>query len=179
MCGLAERARATVQLLHQRAARLLIDQLVHHREALEGVLAVEDPGLVDLLGVLAAGVQHAVAESAVDRCAADQHRELEAFGVQLLDARGHLLGGRDEQRGQPDRGRLVLLCCVEDPLHGHLLAEVHDGVAVVAQDRVDERLADVVHVAEHRREHHGPLRVPLQPVEVVLELRDCALHDFG
>src|SRR3712207_8472612 len=46
-----------------------------------------------------------------------------------------------------------------------LLAEVDDGVAVVGQDRVDQRLADVVHVAEHGRDDDGPLRVALDAVE--------------
>ena len=42
----AERARAGAELLDERAARVVVDQLVHHREALEGVLAVEDARLV-------------------------------------------------------------------------------------------------------------------------------------
>ena len=40
---------------------------------------------------------------------------------------------------------------------GDLLAEVDDRVAVVGQDRVDQRLADVVHVAEDRGHHDGAL----------------------
>ena len=95
------------------------------------------------------------------------------------DARGHLLGGRDEQRRQADRGRVVLLRGVDDRLDRHLLAEVHDRVAVVGEDRVDERLADVVHVAEHRRQHDRALRVALDLVEVFLQLRDRALHHLG
>ena len=78
---------------------------------------------------------------------------------------------------QPDRRRLVLLRGLEDRRDRHLLAEVDDRVAVVREDRVDERLADVVHVAEDRREHDRALRVALDLVEVVLELRDRALHD--
>ncbi len=98
--------------------------------------------------------------------------------VQLLDARGHLLRGRDEQRREADRRRVVLLRGVEDRLDRHLLAEVHDGVAVVREDRADERLADVVYVAEDGREHDRALRVALELLEVVLELRDGALHDL-
>ena len=59
-----------------------------------------------------------------------------------------------------------------------LLAEVDDRVAVVREDRVHERLADVVHVAEHRRDDDGALRVALDALEVVLELRDGLLHDL-
>src|SRR5438270_9683747 len=43
--------------------------------------------------------------------------------------------------------------------------------AVVGEDRVDQRLADVVYVAEHRGQHDRALGVPLDPVQVALELR--------
>ena len=99
--------------------------------------------------------------------------------VQLLDAERHLLRRRDEQRAEPDRRRVVLARGIEDRPDRDLLAEVDDRVAVVGQDRVDERLADVVHVAEHGRQDDGALRVALELVEVVLELRDGALHHLG
>ena len=86
--------------------------------------------------------------------------------MQLLDAGRHLLGGRDEQRAQPDRGGVVLDGGVDDRRDRHLLAEVDDRVAVVGQDRVDQRLADVVDVAEHGREHDRALGVALELVQV-------------
>ena len=88
---LAKGGRARAQLLDQRGARVGVDQLVHHGQALEGVLAVEDPGRVDLLRLPAVRIQRAVAEGAVDRRAADQHRVVHALGVQLGDAGRHLL----------------------------------------------------------------------------------------
>ena len=99
--------------------------------------------------------------------------------MQLLDGQRHLLGGAHEQRGEADRGRVVLLGGVEDRRDRHLLAEVDDRVAVVGQDRVDQRLADVVHVAEDGRQHDGALGVALELVEVLLELGHGALHDLG
>ncbi len=99
--------------------------------------------------------------------------------MQLLHGERHLLGGGDEEGGEPDGGGVVLLRGVEDRADRDLLAEVDDRVAVVGEDRVDERLADVVHVAEHGREHDGALRVALDLVEVLLELRDGLLHDLG
>ena len=176
---LAQLARVLAHLRDELLARVAVDELVHHGEALERVLAVEDAGLVDRVGLLAVGVVRAQAELAVDRRAADEQRELEPVRVQLGDAQRHLLGGRDEQRAQPDRGRVVLARGVEDRADRDLLAEVDDRVAVVGEDRVDERLADVVHVAEHGREHDGALRVALELVEVLLELRDGALHHLG
>ena len=96
--------------------------------------------------------------------------------MELLDAGGHLLRGRDEQRREPDRVGLVVDGGIDDPLDRDLLAEVDDRVAVVGQDRVDQRLADVVDVAEHGRDHDRALGVALDPVEVVLELGDRPLH---
>ncbi len=176
---LAQLARLVARLCEQARARLLVHELVDRRQPDEGVLAVEDARLVDLVRVLALRVQDAAAEVAVDRRAADQHRELEPALVQLLHAGRHLLRGRDEQRREPDRVGLVLDRRVDDRVDRHLLAEVDHRVAVVGQDRVDERLADVVHVAEHRRDHDLALGVALDPLEVVLELRHRALHDGG
>ena len=176
---LAELAGVLAEVRGQLLARVAVDQLVHHGQALEGVLAVEDAGLVDRVGLLAVGVVRAQPELAVDRGAADQQRERVAVLVQLLDAQRHLLRRRDEQRAEPDRGRVVLARGIEDRPDRDLLAEVDDRVAVVGQDRVDERLADVVHVAEHGRQDDGALRVALELVEVVLELRDGALHHLG
>ena len=101
--GFSRSVRASSRIFATSArARLVVDQRVHRVEALEGVLAVEDAGLVDLVGLLAVRVEDPPAEVAVDRGAADQHRELEPALVQLLHADRHLLGGRDEQRA---RGR--------------------------------------------------------------------------
>ena len=68
---------------------------------------------------------------------------------------------------------------VDDRVDRDLLAEVDDRVAVVGEDRVDQRLADVVDVAEDGRDHDLALGVALDPLEVVLELRDGALHHLG
>ncbi len=176
---LAQPAGLLAHLRREALARLAVHELVHHGEALEGVLAVEDAGLVERVGLLAVGVVRAQAELAVDGRAADQQRVLEPVGVQLLHAQRHLLGGRDEQGAEADRRRVVLLGGVEDRADRDLLAEVDDRVAVVGEDRVDERLADVVHVAEHGREDDGALGVALELVEVLLELRDRALHHLG
>ena len=109
----AELGGVLADLLHELLAPLGLDDAVHHGEALEGVLAVEDAGLVDVLGVLAAGVQRAPAELAVDRRAADQQRVLELLLVQLLDraaasawrSRRAARRGRSRSRRAPWRRR--------------------------------------------------------------------------
>ena len=90
---LAQPLRGVACLGDQRVARLAVDELVHLRESLERVPAIEHARLVHLVGLGAVRVQDPKAEVSVDRGAADQERELEALGVELLDARGHLLGG--------------------------------------------------------------------------------------
>ena len=125
------------------------------------------------------GVEDPQAEVAVDGGAADQHREVELALVQLLDRGGHLLGGRDQQRRQADGGGLVLDGGLEDRGDRHLLAQIHHRVAVVGEDRVDQRLADVVHVAEHRGQNDRALGVALELVEVLLQLGHGPLHDLG
>ncbi len=99
--------------------------------------------------------------------------------MQLLHADRHLLRGGHEQRRQPDGVGVVLHGGADDRVDRHLLAQVDHRVAVVGQDRVHERLADVVHVAEHGGDHDLALGVALDPVEVVLELRHRALHHLG
>ncbi len=42
-----------------------------------------------------------------------------------------------------------------------------------------EILSDVVHVAEHRREHDGSFRRALGSLEELLEVCDGSLHHFG
>ena len=71
--------------------RVRVDQLVHHREALEGVLAVEDARFVHVLGLSPARVERSVTERAVDRRTPDQDGEPQPACVQLLHARRHLL----------------------------------------------------------------------------------------
>ena len=176
---LAQRLRLAADPLDQRRARVVVDQRVHRVEPLEGVLAVEDAALVDLVGLAALRVEHAAAEVAVDRGAADQHREVEPALVQLGDRGRHLLRGRDEQRREADRVGFVLDRGLDDRVDRDLLAEVDHRVAVVGEDRVDQRLADVVDVAEDGRDHDLALGVALDPVEVVLQVGDGALHHFG
>ena len=69
---------------------------VHHVEALEGVLAVEEPALVDLAEV-------ALDVDAGEGGAAEQHRDLgQAAGVQLLEVLAHDQRALHEQAAHAD-----------------------------------------------------------------------------
>ena len=96
----AMHARLLEHTRQQRVVPIRVEQLIHRVESLEGVLAVEDTGLV---GALLVEIQDPSPEAAVDRRAADDQRIAEPALVELLDARGHLLAGAHQQRRQADR----------------------------------------------------------------------------
>ena len=174
----ARRPRGPSRRARSRASRL--DELVHHGEALEGVLAVEDararrtrrtpcrPGRAARRPNLRLIAAPPISTGYSRPCACSSWI---ASGICL-----------EVETSSADRPIAVASCSLAASrivADRHLLAEVDDRVAVVGEDRVDERLADVVHVAEHGREHDGALRVALELVEVLLELGDGALHDLG
>ena len=148
-------------------------QGVHRLQPLERVLAVEHAGFVRALGL---DEQCPASEPPVDRRAADQHGDLNAALVQLLHAERHLLARAHQQRRETDGVRPHLQRLLDDRVHRHLLAEIEHGVAVVAEDRVDERLADVVHVAIHGSQHDFALCIPFCLLEELLQMLHGALH---
>ena len=104
---------------------------------------------------------------------------VEAARVELVQAQRHLLRRRHQQRREADGVGADLDGLVDDHLDRHLPPEVERRVAVVGEDRVDEALADVVHVAEDGRQHDLALRLALLLVEVALQLRHGPLHHLG
>ncbi len=151
-------------------------QRVHRLQPLEGVLAVKHARLVRALRL---HEHRAPPEAAVDCRTANEHWNLDAALVELLHAQRHLLARAYEQRREADRIRANLERLLDDRVHRHLLAEVEHGVAVVGENRVDERLPDVVHVAVHGGEHHLALGIALRPLEEGLEMLHRLLHHFS
>ncbi len=68
---------------------------------------------------------------------------------------------------------------LDQPLGGHLDAEVDHLEAVVREHDVDQVLADVVDVALDRREQHLAARRARRPLHVRLEEGDRRLHHLG
>ena len=156
------RAGCLLPPLPQRGGRQVGGPPPPH-QPLERVLAVEDAGLV---GASVVEERDPAAEGAVDRRAADQHRQVQAAAVELVHAERHLLRGRDQQRREADRVGATSDALSMITLTGTCLPRSYDGVAVVGEDRVDQVLADVVHVAVHGRQHHLALRLALDLLEV-------------
>ncbi len=101
-------ARRPAELGVERAAPLALDEGLHGAQSLEGVLAVEEPALVDLPQVplhVAAG----------QGGAAEQDRDLlEAPGVQLLEVLPHDQRALDQQAAHADGVGLELLDRVDE-----------------------------------------------------------------
>ncbi len=125
-------------------------QLLHQVEAFEGVLRVKDARLEE---ALALNEGDAPAEVAVDCRAADDDGKREPARLLLRNADRHLFARRDKQRRESNRIGVHLCRLFEDRVHRHLLAEIENAVTIIRQNRVDEVLADVVHIAEDGGEH--------------------------
>ena len=164
--GLAREAR------RELAPLPAVLQLVRQVEAVHRVLGVDDEAFV-LGGDARAG------ELVGERGAADQDRALDAGGLQVLRRHHHHLRRLDEQAREPDRVRLVRLVGAHELVGRHLDAEIDHPIAVVAEDDLDQVLADVVHVALDGGEDDRALVRRLVLLHVRLEIADGGLHRLG
>ena len=116
------------------------------------------------------------------RRAADQQRQLEPAPLHLLGHVHHLVERRRDQAGEPDGVCALGDGGVEDRVARDHDAEVDHLVVVAAEHDADDVLADVVHVALHRREHDLALRAAVAPGPLLLgghvrlQVGDGALH---
>ena len=113
--------------------------------------------------------------------AAEQDRPAvgDLAAVQLLQVFLHHQRRLDQQAGEADRVGLVLFGGLDDAGDGLLDAEVDRGEAVVAEDDVDQILADVVHVAAHGGEHDPALAGGVGLLHVRLQIGDRRFHRLG
>ncbi|MPL88384.1 hypothetical protein SDC9_34404 [bioreactor metagenome] len=86
--------------------------------------------------------------------AADQQRNVEALALEFGRHVHHLVERGGDETREPDRIDLLGLRHLEDLLRRHHHAKVDDLVIVARQDDADDVLADVVHIALHRRHQH-------------------------
>src|SRR5262245_27374701 len=154
---------------HLRAA----GQLVHDVQASERVGAVVDRAR-------SVGAAQVVLDvGAVQRRTAADDRRGDAALAHQFEVHLHHVGRLDQQTAHADRVGALGARRLEDPLDRHLDAEVDDAVAVVADDDVDEVLADVVHVAAHGGDHERALLLALDALHELLQVVDRGLHRLG
>ena len=111
------------------------------------------------------------------RGAADQERLLHREPLHLVRDVRHFLERRRDEAGQPDEVGVALDRGVEDLLRGHHDAEVDHLEVVALEHDADDVLADVVHVALHRRHHDralGLARVARQRLLLLDERHEMA-----
>ena len=142
---------APVGIVGGRVA-LDLAEAVHHAQALERVLAVEQPALVDLAEV-------ALDVGAGERGAAEQHRDALESSRLFSSSRLSRMMSVDFTSSPLMPMASALTSSAFSIIVGdrHLDADVVHLVAVVREDDVDEVLADVVDVALHGGEHDAAL----------------------
>ena len=99
--------------------------------------------------------------------------------VQLDQVLAHDERRLHQQPAHADGVGLVLLDRADHLVDADLDPEVDHLVPVVGQDDVDEVLADVVHVALDRGQHHGALAPLVRLLHVGLQEGDRGLHGLG
>ncbi len=142
-----------VEVAHELLALVRIEQLGDHAGRTTRIGHVDDR---------AAFVGRGHPERGVDptrRGPTDEQWHREALTLHLGRDIDHLVEGWCDQAGEPDRVGAALAGGVEDRLGVDHHAEVDDVVVRAAEHHADDVLADVVHVALHRREHDGAVRV--------------------
>ena len=150
-----------------------LDQPVHGAQPLEGVLAVEEPAVVDL-------AQVPLDVGAGQGGPAQDDRDVgQAAAVELLEVVAHDQGRLDQQAAHADGVGARLLEGADHVGDAHLDPEVLHRVAVVGEDDVDQVLADVVDVALDRGQHHDALAALVGLLHVGLEVGDGRLHGLG
>ena len=155
--------------LGETLARHGREELVGEVEAVHGVLRVErQPAIL--------GGDPRGRELARERGAADEERNVDAGRLQILGGHHHLLRGLHEQSRQPEGVGLVRVVGGDEVLRRHLEAEVDHAVAVVAEDDLDQILADVVDVALHGGQHDHAARGRVRLLHVGLEVGHRRFH---
>ncbi len=91
-------------------------------------------------------------------CAADQQRQTKFLPLHFLRDMDHLVERRRDQSAQTNDVGLFLAGGLENLLRRHHHAEIDHVVVITLQHDADDVLADVVHVAFHRRHHDSALR---------------------
>ena len=97
----------------------------------------------------------------------------------ILGRLDHHLGRFHQQTRKADNIGLVFLVGFDQVLGWDFDAQVYDLVSVVAQDDLNQVLADVVHVALNRGQHHLSLDGGLRLLHVGLQMADRELHGLG
>ena len=158
---------------------LLIRQQVRdHADRAAGI------GDIDRLALVIARVDLDRRMHAAGGRAADQKRDMETLALHLGGHMHHLVQRRRDQARQPDHIDLLGLCNLKDLRRRDHHAKVDDLVIVAGQHDADDVLADIMHIALHRRHQDlavgiGLSRRGLLGLHIGQQIGHGLLHDAG
>ena len=141
-------------------------------EAGKGIVCIENG-----IGVFAAQIVFNI--FAGEGGAAANHRVFELLRLKVLNDILHLQRGLDQQSAEADNICLVFAGGSDDGVRRLLDAEIYDLVAVVAEDDVDQVLADIVDVTLHGGEDVRSLLRTSGLFHLRLKIGDGLLHHSG
>ena len=146
------------------------------RKRLEGILGVVHIAFVNLAEVI-------LHIRPGQRSTTEHDRDVRlAQAVQLLQVLLHDHRGFHQQPGHADDVRVVLLGGCKDVADRLLDADIHHFITVIGEDDVHQVLADIVHIALHRGDHHLALGAGLplsHRFHVWLQVSHRSLHGLG
>ena len=90
-----------------------------------------------------------------------------------------MLGGADQEGREADSIRIYLNGLIQDSIEWNLFAKVIDGIAIVAQDGVDQVFADIMHIAKDCRQDNLAFRIAFLFLQVAFQVGDSAFHHLG
>ena len=99
--------------------------------------------------------------------------------LHFVDDERHLLGSGNKQGRQTNCGGIGFHGFSDDRFSRDLLAEVNDGIAVVRKNRLDEILANIMHIAVDGGDDDGSLGDAFHFLKIILEVRNGLLHRFS
>src|SRR5258708_17781020 len=116
---------------------------------------------------------------AIDGRSTHDYWKIQTSFVQLFDTQRHLLGSTDQQRGEADGVSVDLDSLIQDRIEGYLFAEIVNGIAVVAQNRIDQVFADIVYIAENGCHNDLAFRIAFLSFQEAFQASHGAFHDLG
>src|SRR5579872_1854942 len=99
--------------------------------------------------------------------------------MQFLDTQWHLLRGTHQQSRETNRVSLDLDGLIKNNVEWYLFAKVIDGIAIIAQNSINQILADIMDIAKDCCQYDLAFRIAFLFFQVTFQVRYGAFHYFG
>src|SRR5258708_32114257 len=115
---------------------------------------------------------------AIDGRSTHDYWKIQTSLVQFFATQRHLLGSTDQQRREADGVSVDLDSLIQDRIEGYLFAEIVNGIAVIAQNRIDQVFADIVHITENGCQHDLAFRIAFLSFQEAFQASHGAFHNL-